>query len=359
VARLIVELRARLTGALQTVYTIFIGGGTPTILPAELLAELLKAIQGATDAALVEEFTVEANPATIDDEKAALLVTHGVTRVSMGAQSFFPAELATLERLHSPEDIPPSVDVLRRHGVSQLNLDLIFGIPGQTLATWTESLRRAMGLGCDHIACYGLTYEPGTPLTAQRRGFQIIACDEDLEADMYLLAVDTLAAAGYRQYEISNFARPGCECQHNLIYWRNQAYIGVGPSAAGCYDGRRYKNIRDIGGYLRMIDRQSQAEAESELIDHEKLIIEMVMMQLRLNEGLSIDDFQSRIGVSPLELLADTISRLANQGLLEARRDPATIVLTRTGRLVAEAVIRELVTGIVPPAVSAKLPVLQ
>jgi len=343
VDRLARELRARVRESAHEVRTVFFGGGTPTVLPLNELARLLASLAEVVAVHRLEEFTVEANPATVDDEKAELLVSAGVNRVSMGAQSFFPGELATLERLHSPEDIAPSVATLRRHGVTQVNLDLIFGIPGQTLDTWSRSLARGVELNPDHIACYGLTYEPGTRLTAMRRHGRLTPCDEDLEADMFLLTMDALEAAGYGQYEISNYAKPGCECRHNLMYWRNEPYIGVGPSAAGCLNGRRYKNVADVAGYVRLIDRDGRAEAESETIDAEMLIVETVMMQLRLNEGLSIAAFRERIGLDPREFFGNTLERLVDLDLVAVTE--THMALTRSGRLVANTVISELATA--------------
>jgi oxygen-independent coproporphyrinogen-3 oxidase len=288
----------------------------------------------------LEESTVEANPATVDDEKVQLLAAYGVNRVSMGAQSFVSDELAALERLHSPEDIEPSVAILRRNGIEQVNLDLIFGIPGQTMSTWAVSLQQAIALGPDHVACYGLTFEPGTRLAALREAGRTMPCDESLEADMYLHAIDTLAGAGYEQYEISNFAKPGCRCRHNLAYWRNEPYIGVGPSAAGYVGNQRYKNIADVAGYMRMIDTYGHAEAESESIDTSTLMTEMIMMQLRLVEGLSIDAFQRRTGSDPVALFGGVLARLAESGHVTASE--THIALTRKGRLTADAVIADL-----------------
>ncbi|MCH7994650.1 MAG: radical SAM family heme chaperone HemW [Planctomycetes bacterium] len=340
VDRVIGELADRVEGCPIPVRTVFCGGGTPTLLPLPDLAALLSAIQRVVAVATLEEFTVEANPATIDDDKARLLVSSGVTRVSMGAQSFFADELEALERIHRVEDIAPSVEILRRNGVSQINLDLIFGIPGQTLDTWSDSLGRAVALEPDHLACYGLTYEPGTKLTAQRNHQRIRPCDENLEADMFLLTRDRLPQAGYTQYEISNYARPGCQSAHNINYWRNGSYIGVGPSAAGYLNNRRYKNIADVAGYVRMIDAQGHAEAETETLDRSAILLETIMMQLRLTEGMSILSFRERVGVDPLELFSDTLARLVKGGLV-ARNDDH-IALTRQGQLVANAVIRDL-----------------
>jgi len=340
---------------IEGIRTVFVGGGTPTLLPIDLLERLLTAIGRQVDVSGLEEFTVEANPATVDDEKARLLVDRGVSRVSMGAQSFNVAELATLERLHSPDDIAPSVATLRHAGIGQVNLDLIFGIPGQTLESWLESLNRAIDLGPDHIACYGLTYEPATRLTALKVNGRLVPCDDDLEADMFLATMDTLEEAGYRQYEISNYAKPGCESRHNLIYWRNEPYIGVGPSAAGCLSregeaqsvSRRYKNVADIAGYVRMLDEHGHAEVESEIIESETLMLEMILMQLRLNEGLSIESFQSRTGHDPRLLFGETLARFEYEGLI-ARSDER-IALTRTGSLQANYVIAELAGSIQTP----------
>ena len=359
VSAVIRELASRVSNAPVSIRTVFCGGGTPTVLPLPPLARLMEAVKGVVAREPVIEFTVEANPATVEDVKARLLVDAGVTRVSMGAQSFFPGELATLERIHSPEDIAPSVKTLRRCGVTQINLDLIFGIPGQTGESWGESLRRAIALHPDHIACYGLTYEPGTRLTSMREHGRLAPCNEDLEADLYLYAVDALSDAGFEQYETSNFAKPGCRCEHNLIYWRNQPYIGVGPSAAGCYVGRRYKNIADVNGYVRMIESSGRAERESESISRDMLMLEMLMMQLRLVEGLSLRDFHERIGQDVDVVFGDVLHPLLAQSLL--MKTKTHLALTRSGRLVADAVLRELArvgsVGPRPPS-STSLPVL-
>lgn len=343
VRRIITELRSRVPASGLMVHTVFCGGGTPTLLPPGDLDLLLAAIGEVVDVSTLEEFTVEANPATVDDVQTVLLREHGVSRVSMGAQSFFPAELTTLERLHHPADIPDSLATLRRAGFTNTNLDLIFGIPGQTLDTWSQSLQRAIDLNPEHLSCYGLTYEPRTRLTALKVGGRLTPCDENLEAEMFEYTVDRLAGAGYHQYETSNYARPGYECRHNLIYWRNQPYIGVGPSAAGCYHGRRYKNVSDIAGFIQMMDKQGHAEVETETVDTSMLMIEMVMMQLRLAEGLSLRDFHTRCGVDPRDLFHSDIERFGSRGLIEVSEN--YLALTRAGRLVSDAIIRELASA--------------
>jgi len=339
VAQLSRELAIRLATPPHPVRTVFCGGGTPTILPLEELGDLLAAVGRNVDLDHVVEFTVEANPATVDSDKAALLESCGVTRVSMGAQSFVAGELATLQRLHHPEDISPSVELLRHAGIGQINLDLIFGVPGQTLESWRFSLDRAIELEPDHIACYGLTYEPGTPLTALRDHGRISPCDENLEADLFLETIERLERAGYRQYETSNYARAGCESAHNLLYWRNQPYVGVGPSAAGCYERRRYKNVADVNEYIRRMATSGSAEADTEDITTEVLMHEMILMQLRLIEGLAVFDYKERIGIDPLEQFAGVIKRLSSMGLVTA--SDTHIALTREGRLVSDAVMTE------------------
>lgn len=343
VSHLLRELHGRVEEAHATgffVETVFFGGGTPTLLPYGQLRELLETVNKLVAADAVVEFTVEANPATVDDAKAALLAEHGVTRVSMGAQSFIPAELDALERLHKPDDIAPSVATLRRHGLDNFNLDLIFGIPGQTPPSWAESLRAAMELAPQHIACYGLTYEPGTRLTAQRRAGHVAACEENTEAELYFLALDTLSSAGFGQYETSNYALPGRECRHNLLYWRNRPYIGVGPSAAGCILGRRHKNVPDIAAYIRLIDERGRAEMESEVVTPEMLMLELPMMQLRLAEGLSIGEFTARTGVDPREVFHGPLERFVAGSLMIVSE--SHIQLTREGRLLSDAILREL-----------------
>jgi oxygen-independent coproporphyrinogen-3 oxidase len=303
------------------------------------LARLLAPVTEAARRDRIREFTVEANPGTISEPVLGALTGAGVDRISMGAQSFHPAELKTLERLHAPEDIPPAVELCRRSGIRRLNLDLIFGIPGQTMESWMESLRRAIELGVDHVSCYGLTYEPGTALTARRNAGGITPCDEELEAEMYLAAIDALADAGFEQYELSNFARPGQRCLHNLVYWRNESYIGVGPSAAGYLDGERYKNVSSIDGYVRSVERDGNAVVERERVEGAALGGETAMLQLRLNEGIRFAAFERRTGFDARDLFAGSIERYAAEGLIHLTEE--SVALSRTGRLIADTVIAD------------------
>ncbi len=232
--------------------TIFVGGGTPTTLPPAELERLLTALHELTRGAAAE-FTVEANPATVSAETARVLAGCGVNRVSIGAQSFDRNELTVLDRIHRPEQVAATVDIIRNAGIENLNLDLIFAIPGQSLANWQANLRAACDLGPSHLSCYALTYERGTPLYERMQAGAVTRADSDHEATLFETTIDELAARGFQQYEISNFARPGRECRHNLTYWRNEPYLGIGPSASGFVDDIRYKNIPDAAEYGRSI----------------------------------------------------------------------------------------------------------
>jgi len=334
------ELSQRVANYEGRIETCFFGGGTPTLLPVDQLELLLKALAGVIGSGEWAEFTVEANPATVDTDMARLLRDSGVTRVSMGAQSFFPSELDALERIHNPDDIAVSVATLRQAGISQINLDLIFGIPGQTLESWRASLEKAVALGPDHVSAYGLTYEPGTRLTAQRAKGRVAVCDEGLEAEMYELGMDFLAGAGFEQYELSNYARPGARCAHNLTYWRNESYLAIGPSAAGCVGDRRYKNVADVDAYVRMMDEDGCAEDFHETINRATLIDEIIMMQMRLTEGLSRPAFRERTGLDFVELCSAKLRELEESGLVDVSADH--VALSRGGRLVADYIITEL-----------------
>ena len=316
--------------------TIFVGGGTPTVLPIESLARLLESCRRLANPVVELEFTVEANPATVTPDTAQVLVAAGVNRVSLGAQSFQPGELAALDRMHRPKDVEQTVAICRSHGIRQINLDLIFAIPGQTLSSWLGSLRAALALEPDHVSCYGLTYEPGTRLYERWQAGDVQRIDSDLEADLYETAIDALAAGGYSQYEISNFARPGAECRHNLTYWRNEPYLGVGPSAAGYINGVRYKNVADTGVYVRALHAGRRPRCEEEQLAPEPRARETAMLALRLNEGLTRHAFARRFGVDPVDFFAGAIARHTADGLLEVT--DTAIRLTRRGRLVADTV---------------------
>ena len=338
-AALLTELQTAVGQREVRVETMFVGGGTPTFLPSPEFDRLFSALGRLAAKHDPVEFTVEANPASLTAPKAALLRGCGVNRISMGAQSFNRQELEQLDRLHSPEDISAGATIIRQAGFEHFSLDLIFGIPGQTLASWTDSLRRAIELGPDHLACYGLTYEPGTPLRAKLDAGRITPVDEETEVELYLAAIDHLAAAGFRQYEISNFARPDGQCRHNLRYWRNQPGLGIGPSAASYLDGRRWRNVPDVAEYIDRITAGRGVLAEEETLSPRERAGETAMLQLRLIDGIRCCEFHAQTGFDPLGLFAAPIAEHGARGLLTADAD--RIALTRRGRPVADAVIAD------------------
>jgi oxygen-independent coproporphyrinogen-3 oxidase len=220
-----------------------------------------------------------------------------------------------------------------------VNLDLIFAVPGQTLESWLGNLRAAIAIGPDHLSCYGLTYERGTPLYDRLQAGEVKRLDPDAEAAMYEATIDTLASPGYQQYEISNFAQPGCECRHNLAYWHNLPHVGIGPSAAGCVSGARYKNIADAAEYGRAIRSGRSPRTQEERLSPEHHARETAMLELRLNAGIDRQRFQRRFGVDPLRLFGEAIAKHAGLELIEVT--PEAVRLTRRGRLVADSVVAD------------------
>ncbi len=210
------------------------------------------------------------------------------------------------------------------------------------MASWCESLDRAMALEPDHLALYALSYEGGTALARRRELGQVRPCDEELEADMYRTALERVGGHGYEQYEISNFARPGCRCRHNLAYWDHQPYVGVGPSAVGYLDGVRYRNVPDIARYVELMDRQGDAVVERECIRGRGLAAEMAMLRLRLNEGIDVARFEGRTSLDPHVVFAGAIRRFERMGLIEATA--TRIALTDSGRLYADTIIADFMS---------------
>lgn len=334
--RLIQEIQLRATQTVLHPHTLFAGGGTPTLLRIELWQRLLDTLRQTEVLSQAVEFTIEANPETVTPQLMATLAAGGINRVSIGAQSFNRQLLKTLERWHDPANVGQAVRITHDAGITNINLDLIFAIPGQTLDMLDADLDAALALEPQHLSCYGLTYEPHTPLTARRERGQITAVDEMLERRMYEYVMDRLAQAGYEHYEVSNWTKPDKTCQHNLGYWHNQNWLGVGPAAASHVNGTRWKNVAHLGQYL------SHA-GEPKTVDHEYLpqdrrLGEQLMLGLRLRRGvpqswlaehLTQDD--PRHGV---------ITELINLGMLQWR--DGYLRLTRKGLFVADTVIGKL-----------------
>jgi len=326
-------------GEPKRVETLFLGGGTPTHLSARHLDDLLRAIRTWLMLEPGYEFSVEANPAGLDEDKIRVLADHGVSRVSLGAQSFHVGLLRVLERDHRPEDVPRTVERVRKR-IDNVSLDLIFGVPGQDLAAWQADLAEALALNPAHVSTYGLTYEKGTRLWKQRQRGEIRALDEELELAMYTAALDRLAAAGIEQYEISNHARPGFRCRHNQTYWANEAHFGFGVGAASYVRGVRRINTRDLSSYIRKALASEPTHFQSEELPPRERAVETAVVQLRRIEGISRVRFQSQTGFPPDAILGAALSRLVELELLTDDGD--NVALTRRGRCLADAVIQEV-----------------
>ncbi len=323
-------------GTPQPVDTLFVGGGTPSQLTARQLERLLDAVLRWLPPRHGHEFSVEANPDSLDADKVRVLVDRGVTRVSLGAQSFHPELLRLLGRDHTADEVPHAVERVKARG-AEVSLDLIFGAPGQTLAEWQSDLGRALELEPDHVATYGLTYEKGTPLWKQRRAGAVRGLDEETELALYSSAIDTLGAAGFEHYEISNFAKPGRRCRHNGAYWANWAYFGFGMGAARYVRGRRELNTRDLQAYLRRALAGEPAAFQAEELPPEERARETLALGLRREEGVARAAFRAQTGFDLDALAGEAVGRFGELGLMED--DGGRVRLTRPGKYVADAVI--------------------
>ena len=322
-------------GALRPMHTVFFGGGTPTLLPAGDLARMLGA---ATDAfGLVDgaEVTVEANPDTVTPEVARTLADAGVTRLSIGMQSAVPHVLAALDRTHRPENVTTAVAAAKNAGLA-VSVDLIYGAPGESIGDWEASLDAALALESDHISAYALIIEDGTKLARQIRRGEVPAPDDDLQADMYELADARLAAAGFDWYEISNWSRsPEQRSRHNLAYWQGSDWWGFGPGAHSHVAGLRWWNVKHPAAYAQRLAAAESPAAGTERPDEQSTTLERILLLSRIREGIAVSD-----------LAADKRTRVA--GLIaDGLVDPAAAVrgrvqLTLRGRLLADAVVREL-----------------
>lgn len=336
------ERELRRLGQPQPVETLFFGGGTPTFLTARELETCLGHVLDWLPLRPGHEFSVEANPGSLDDDKIRVLVDHGLTRLSLGCQSFHPELLHVLERDHEPADVGRAVDRLRKHGLV-VSLDLIFGVPGQDVAMWDSDLEQALALEPDGIATYGLTYEKGTRLWKQRREGMVRPLDEETELGLYERAMDRLESAGYRHYELSNFARPGKECRHNEVYWANEAHFGFGMGAAEYVRGVRSLNTRDLESYLRKALAGQPTTFQSEMLEPRERALETLGQNLRRDRGVEIGRFREQTGFDVSGLAGSAVARLEELGILTL--DDAGLRLTRRGKCVADSVIAELWKG--------------
>lgn len=297
--------------------TIFFGGGTPTFLTGEELAHLLDHLSRKFRIEPGAEITSEANPGTVDLHKLQCMKQAGFNRVSFGVQSFDAAELKRMERIHSPEEVFLAVQAAREAGFDNLNLDLIYALPDQTPERWQDNLRQAVELQPEHLALYGLMLEPNTRFYHLYQKGQLTLPEDEVQVEMYEYARDFARSNGYEQYEISNYAKPGYECRHNLVYWRNEAYLGFGPGAVSYIEGRRWMNMRHPREYVRRVNAGEQLEFESESITGWESAAETIMLGLRTRDGVDLDALERRYHL-PIELyFREAVQRLIQRGWLE------------------------------------------
>ncbi len=333
--------------------TVFFGGGTPSLFSADTIGHVLDRIRATFGIIDGGEITLEANPGTLEgcaEEKLSAFRDAGVNRLSIGCQSFADRHLATLGRVHGTTDAVAAVEAARAVGFDNVSCDLIFAVPGQTLAEWGSDLDRVLDLNPEHVSTYGLTYESGTPLTRLRDSGGIDALPEETEREMFELTIERLTAAGYRHYEISNFAKPGRESRHNLGYWRWQDYLGVGAGAHGfCRSvdrddgvfGARYSNVRQPEMY--MTANGESRHATHETLDRSAAVSEYLMLGLRLLDGIDTRQFATQFGAD-LASAAPALPGLVAGGFLQTRSDH--LALTAEGLMLADSVIVRLAASV-------------
>jgi oxygen-independent coproporphyrinogen-3 oxidase len=327
------------------VKTIFFGGGTPSLFNPRSIARLIEAVDYTCGIEAGAEITLEANPGTVDRKKLAGFHAAGVNRLSFGAQSFNPAILKFLGRIHSAEETREAARDSHRAGFSQLNLDLIFAVPGQRLADVRNDIAEAVALEPDHISAYNLTFEEGTIFFAELKRGRLHALDSDTQASMFDLVREVLPESGYPMYEISNYAPAGHEARHNLSYWRAESYLGLGAGAFSYSQegegGRRWWNERAPARYLELALAGGIAEAGFELTDRATAVSEFVFLNLRLRAGFALVEFANRFGQDFVGYFGDTVSRLLDNRLLVVEQGRA--FLSERGVALGDSIFAEFV----------------
>lgn len=313
--------------------TLYIGGGTPSLLSGEQLSRLILALGSIFDFAKELDFTLEANPGTLDREKALLYRELGVNRISLGVQSIHENELISLGRIHTFEDFLSAYSMLREVGFDNINLDIMYAIPEQTEASLKETLNKLLSLSPEHISAYSLIVEEGTPFYRDRDRLPLP--NEDTELNMYRLITDTLRAAGFSHYEISNYAKAGYKSKHNLKYWRCEHYIGLGASAHSYIGKSRYSNPSSLDEYIRGTVRQEKA-----LLSRDDEMLEYAMLRLRLSEGISLSDYEERFGVPFLPARWDKVKGFIDLGYLSLSDD--MLAITESGFYVSNYIMAEI-----------------
>jgi len=320
--------------------TIYLGGGTPNAYDAatieQLLARLLERFSGA------HEISIEINPELVKEHDLPCYRAAGITRISVGVQSFDPGEIRTLGRKHTVDQVEHVVARARNAGIASISLDLMFGVPGQTPESWRQTLDAALALGVDHLSTYGLTVEEGTPYAAWHAREPAAFFDDEREAELYAIAIERLEGAGFEQYEISNFARPGHRCAHNCNYWANGEYVGLGVGAASYRNGTRSVHARSLDEYIAAALEGRAIPADAERLHGRRRVGEAVMLALRTAQGVGLSEFKERYGIDVIADYAAVVARFEQTGLLERVGD--SVRLTLRGRFLANDVCGAFIT---------------
>ncbi len=321
------------------VQSIYLGGGTPTVLSGQQIAEILTLSYKHFNISKNIEITIESNPATFDCKKANVLLQSGVNRLSLGAQSFSNRLLKKIRRIHAKEDIINSYHIARGTGFNNINLDVMFGLPGQTLKQFDRTLEGIIKLYPEHISIYALSIEPGTPFEDLMERGMIKIPSDDVTHDMYRKAIDFLNKYSYEHYEISNFAQPGKRCLHNQIYWKNQFYLGLGVASTSYMENKRFKNCSDLNQYIYLLEHNILPIESKEVLPLKEEMAETIILHLRMMEGLAKHDFMARFKLPVETIFARQLKKLKKQGLLDDNE--SNYFLTKRGISLSNIVFME------------------
>jgi oxygen-independent coproporphyrinogen-3 oxidase len=296
--------------------SVFFGGGTPSLLSPEAIARINTAVRNAAQVADDAEWTMECNPGTVTLERLTSYRQAGINRLSFGVQSFTASELEFLDRIHDAEQAEQAMQLAREAGFANVNMDLMFAVPGQTLESLAHNLERMIALSPDHISAYSLIYEQGTPLYTKLKKGLVQPLAEEVDVEMYKLVIDTLRGAGYHQYEVSNFAKPGKECRHNLTYWHAENYLAFGPSAHGYIGNTRYWNKRSLTAWMQDVSNGTLPEANREELSKDDLLSEFLFLHLRA-DGIPLDAVQQRFDIDLRTQLQPNLRYWIEEGFIE------------------------------------------
>jgi oxygen-independent coproporphyrinogen-3 oxidase len=325
-------LRELAAAPTDVVPTIFFGGGTPSLLPADDLGRVIAAVKARNGLAADCEITLEANPDSVTQEKLARYLEVGFNRISFGMQSAKPHVLAALDRTHNPANVEKAITMARAAGFQSISVDLIYGTPGESLEDWRETVQAALSLDIDHISAYALIVETGTKLAAQIKRGDLTMPNDDLMADMYLLVDQMCEAKGLTWYELSNWSKPGHQCRHNIAYWQNKNWWGLGPGAHSHVDARRFWNVKHPTTYKQKVFAGESPVLDSEQLTKEQIKDESILLGIRMREGLALELLE------PMQM--EVLAVYRENGFVELRDD--RVVLSPAGRLIADRIVREI-----------------